>query len=105
MIRRWLFRGAAPAAARAEVRAEAQIDLRDGQIEGLRDALAACRRAATERIAELERENIQLKAKLRVAEYVQQTPQWMATGRRDKARASTDVPTRVLPAELFRRSG
>lgn len=72
---------------REEVRAEAQIDLRDGLLE-----------ARAERIAELERQVAELQAAL--APY--KTVEWMAHGIAHRRRLD-DGPTAVLPSSLIRK--
>jgi hypothetical protein len=99
VIRRLLFRGPAPAADRAATEAEAQ--------RAYREALDEARR---ERIAELERdlaaeraENIQLRAKLRVANHLAGAQEWMRAPARAARNLDVEI-TSVVPADVLRRA-
>lgn len=85
MIRRLFYRGPAPASDRLATRAEAQIDLRDGQIEGLRD-----------RVGELEREKAQLIAEL--ATY--KTREFMTQALRLRRRLAEETTVVTRAADL-----
>jgi hypothetical protein len=106
VIRRWLFRGPAPAADRKATEREALADLRSAEIEQqLRADNAGLKRMLAERdatIAERDAQIIRLTARLRVAEVVQDTTQWM----RAPARAARNLDagiTSVVPASLIRK--
>lgn len=91
LIRRWRYRGAAPAPERAAVELEAAVDLRDALLE-----------AKAARIAELEGELAKTKALLATA----LTLDYMARGLRTPARLvdrDFNGPTVVLPRTLLRR--
>ena len=98
MIRRLRFLGAAPRAARAETEAEAQRAIRLAVDEARLQRIAELEHA----LAEERAENIRLRAKLRVAEFVQHAPQWMAGPDRAARNLDFDI-TSVIPSSLIRR--
>lgn len=90
MIRAWRARRRRPARqlVDAAVVVTAQIDVRDGQIEGLRDALAEANRLLAEERAARARDVAQLRAAL--APYLAQ--EWARRGAR-AARRLAEEPT------------
>jgi hypothetical protein len=72
----------------------AQLDVRDAQIEGLRDALAEALRQLADRDRQI--------AQLQVAGATALTMQWLQRGAANQARL--DGPTTVLSSEQFQRT-
>lgn len=82
-----------------EVEAEAQRDARRAATEALEQQIEALKAALADRDDRI----IRLTARLRVAEVVQHTPQWMAAKAR-AARVLDPEITSVVPADLVRRA-
>lgn len=97
MIRRLRFLGAAPRSERDRTEAEAQRLARKAAVEALEQEIEALRKALAERDTTI----IQLTAKLRVAQFVQHTPGWMAHGMR--AQDTLDGPTQVVAQSELRK--
>lgn len=98
MIRRWLFRGPAPAADRARTEAEAQRDVRRAATEAQAQRIEELERLVAERDAQI----IRLTARLRVAEVVEHTTRWMDRPARAARIADPDL-TSVVPVSAIRR--
>jgi hypothetical protein len=97
---RWTtrFRGPAPAAARAATEAEAQRDARRAATEALEQQVEALKQQLAERDALI----VRLTARLRVAEVVEHTTQWMKAPARAARNLDPDL-TSVVPASLIRK--
>lgn len=115
MIRRWLFRGPAPAADRALTEREALADLRSAEIEqGLRSQVAylgALLEARGERVAELEQhlvaeraKVVRLEADLRIARTVGAIPLPWESNHTLRAQHLDGMKTSVVPSALIRKA-
>lgn len=100
MIRRWLFRGPAPAADRAATEAEARRDFLEALIEAKDDRI----RELTARVAELEATSVEQARQLRIARTVAAVPQWMSEDSRNRTKRLDDMTTAVVSSEVVRRA-